>query len=450
MPQGYVLEIIVRPSKKEVPAPTLQKAQSAKPPKETSNPLPPLEMSPIKKTMSTKSETNSIVSLDMPPVKKQKKPEQTKVKKTVSVPPENKPTATIMPTMASTMPITEPQMPTTSSMAMKQAQAVHAISETMKTCFNILQKIRAQRSAQPFLFPPNIVAPGIADFMMSKETMDLTTIEHKLRSGEYSSPDQFNNDIRKIWFNARSFYPPGSDMNKMATEMSAFFENLIKEAEPPINPPPAQEQVDIEKKLKKLSKQTSVTKQKGGVQPVVDTKTKFPILKEVALTLIEKRNLYQNVNKLPPQYLKGVWDIVSEDSTPVQKGRDVIEFDLDNLSVDVSRKLERYVKFHTTVVNKNEQTYHKAQEQFRNPMTNPIGNPLANIMTNSMVNQMTNPMVNPMANPMTNPMTNPMVNPLANPLANAMVNPMVNPMANPMVNPMTNPMGSFPVSIFML
>lgn len=50
----------------------------------------------------------------------------------------------------------------------------------------------------------------------------------------------------------------------------------------------------------------------------------------------------QNIRSLPPEFLRGVWEIVAN-MMPHQQDREEIEFDLDKLPTKVLRELERYV-----------------------------------------------------------------------------------------------------------
>jgi len=61
------------------------------------------------------------------------------------------------------------------------------------------------------------------------------------------------------------------------------------------------------------------------------------------MTMNEKRLLGQNIRTLPPHYLRGVWEIVS-DGNLHNSSAEELEFDIDTLSVRKQRELESYVK----------------------------------------------------------------------------------------------------------
>ena len=79
---------------------------------------------------------------------------------------------------------------------------------------------------------------------------------------------------------------------------------------------------------------------------------KITLLKEIPMTTNEKKVLCQNIQSLPPLYLKGLWDIVNESLPPNQRNKEIIEFDLDLLSVEATRRIERYINFHMNLTNK--------------------------------------------------------------------------------------------------
>jgi len=47
--------------------------------------------------------------------------------------------------------------------------------------------------------------------------MDFATIKAKVDSGAYQGPQQFYDDVKLVFANARQFNPPGSDVNLMAS-----------------------------------------------------------------------------------------------------------------------------------------------------------------------------------------------------------------------------------------
>ncbi len=57
------------------------------------------------------------------------------------------------------------------------------------------------------------------------------------------------------------------------------------------------------------------------------------------MTMQEKRILGQNIRNLNPDYLRGIWEIVSEGNDG-SSNKEELEFDIDSLSVRKTRELE--------------------------------------------------------------------------------------------------------------
>lgn len=55
---------------------------------------------------------------------------------------------------------------------------------------------------------------------------------------------------------------------------------------------------------------------------------------------------------MPPEYLRGVWDIVSEGVPSFGQNREELEFDIDTLPVRVTRELQKYVKNKMALIKK--------------------------------------------------------------------------------------------------
>lgn len=57
---------------------------------------------------------------------------------------------------------------------------------------------------------------------------------------------------------------------------------------------------------------------------------------EEPMTTLEKKQLVNNIKKLPAEHLRGVWEIVSDGLT-IQNQSEEIEFDIDTLPVKKTR-----------------------------------------------------------------------------------------------------------------
>ena len=224
------------------------------------------------------------------------------------------------------------------------------MSDGIKSCLAVVQKLKKNPNAYPFLYPvdKNLV-PDYYEKIL--DPMDLSKVEKNLRDGVYSSTLEFASDVRKIWNNAFIYNDERSEIFHMTKEMSIYFEELFKDVENmalPVNSnniEQLQRQIEqltgLSKKLLESNAQTSYVR-----SPVASVSShrvsKSPLDKP--MTLEEKRQLGAMIRDLPQEYLRGVFQIVSDALPDSGANNEVLEFDLDLLPVRKVRELERYVK----------------------------------------------------------------------------------------------------------
>jgi hypothetical protein len=200
--------------------------------------------------------------------------------------------------------------------------------------------LKKHPAAGPFLYPVDVEGLGLEDYYdVVQEPMDLGTVEQKLKNHEYFSVNAFAADVKKIWNNAFRYNAKGSEIYKMTSEMSSYFEKLFKEVEHVSFSDTIR---DLEKKVERLSKQITEYHYKGGRSHPTSKSSKSISVNNKPMTMEEKRQLGQNIRSLPPEHLRGVWEIVSKGIT--HQNKEEIEFDIDSLPVKITRELERFVK----------------------------------------------------------------------------------------------------------
>jgi hypothetical protein len=85
-------------------------------------------------------------------------------------------------------------------------------------CKEIIEKMRRQRNARPFLTAVDPDKLGIPDYYdIIKEPMDLGTVARKLERGEYRNFESFAYDVRLIFKNAKTYNPPNSQVQNTQT-----------------------------------------------------------------------------------------------------------------------------------------------------------------------------------------------------------------------------------------
>lgn len=110
--------------------------------------------------------------------------------------------------------------------------------------------------------------------------MDLQTIEGKLRSGRYSTPQQFHQDVIKIFHNSYLFNAANEDFIKITNEFEKYYYRISGETKPQPDktapkPPPQPKQ--------KKKKKPTLSSQLNDSQP---------------MTLEEKRELAASIERL--------------------------------------------------------------------------------------------------------------------------------------------------------
>ena len=94
-------------------------------------------------------------------------------------------------------------------------------------CRNIIQKLNSHQNSWPFREPVNIKnAPDY--YQKIEQPMDLHTLEKELESGKYKTKSAFENDLRKIFNNARTYNKPGTIYYKFASLLENHIEEDLK------------------------------------------------------------------------------------------------------------------------------------------------------------------------------------------------------------------------------
>lgn len=205
-------------------------------------------------------------------------------------------------------------------------------SEEYRKLLKIIWDIKQHPLASPFLY--QLDKETHPDYYEKiKEPMDLSSIETKLKQGEYETSYQFALDMRLIWNNSFFYNSNNSSLYSSTMQLSVYFENLMKGNENLVLGVKKDIVKDLYKKIDKLSQgvKEAQNKPKSIIKPANDKPMGY----------LEKKQLCENIKKIEPKYLKGVLDIVKE-CTDI-KGEE-LEFDIDKLPARVCRELDKYTK----------------------------------------------------------------------------------------------------------
>jgi bromodomain-containing protein 3 len=192
----------------------------------------------------------------------------------------------------------------------------------------VLSKLAYRRQhkwAWVFNEPVNAEELGCTDYYtIIKNPMDLGTVKKKLEEGQYTSPEQFAEDVRLIWANAKLYNPPGNDVHHMATSLEEVFEKKVSELLANYDPSASADEM-----------------------PVSRTDSKKPQLPPV--TFKEKRELGLTISKLPVKKLARVLHIIHQRDPTVLKqnpsdSQAEVEIDIDALEDSTLRYLDKFAR----------------------------------------------------------------------------------------------------------
>jgi len=202
-------------------------------------------------------------------------------------------------------------------------EGILAHADSLRKALNVLCKLQRHPSALPFLHPvdPSLV-PGYSSII--KEPMDLSTVEAKLRSGQYASAYEFAGDVRKTWSNAFAYNQQGSEIYRATVELSGCFEDWFRLNEGLLFTSRSDAIEELCKEVESLKRE--VKGLRGGK----------------GMCLQEKKKLGQKIRSLQPLHIRGLVSILKDSLPPVGKGAE-FEFDLDTLPNKTCRELEHYV-----------------------------------------------------------------------------------------------------------
>ncbi|XP_050439018.1 histone acetyltransferase KAT2A [Adelges cooleyi] len=91
----------------------------------------------------------------------------------------------------------------------------------------VLQYVKSQKSAGPFMNPVDKAVPNYYDII--KYPMDLSTIAKRLSSGYYVTRKLFIADMRRMFTNCKTYNPEGSYWCECANELERNFQTKMKE-----------------------------------------------------------------------------------------------------------------------------------------------------------------------------------------------------------------------------
>eukprot|EP01126_Amoeba_proteus_P059977 TRINITY_DN7891_c0_g1_i5.p2 TRINITY_DN7891_c0_g1~~TRINITY_DN7891_c0_g1_i5.p2 ORF type:complete len:205 (-),score=40.45 TRINITY_DN7891_c0_g1_i5:43-657(-) len=193
--------------------------------------------------------------------------------------------------------------------------------------------------------------------------MDLGTIYNKLHDGYYTTANEFGEDVRLVWNNAKKFNKPHSEAYHMAVKMSNLFEKSFPQALQldcaiPITETPSVREIldELKESMKTVEEQLRELRTNGldwSMEPsyckfyktsnqCIEMRSKVPV---IPVTDEEKSKLHAQINQLDSEGFHGVLTIIEEEMPHfLHEEAEEIILDLNSLDDFTLCRLIHYIK----------------------------------------------------------------------------------------------------------
>lgn len=221
-------------------------------------------------------------------------------------------------------------------------------SDFVDKSLEILQKLQEELGDgfKWFAAPVNpLDAPGYHKVV--KQPMDCGTILNKLQSGQYSSPREFEEDMKLVWTNCSTYNPKGTPVWKVGFKLNSIFERewlasglcsslRSRRANAGVAAAKYEPELELERKKSVNGKAVSSGKlyKKSSSKP---DEHEYPKMSREEMT-----ELAEKLQGLGEAQLQGVLDIIRENS-PLTAESDEIELDFDALDDNTLWKLHDFI-----------------------------------------------------------------------------------------------------------
>ena len=125
--------------------------------------------------------------------------------------------------------------------------------------------------------------------------MDLLTLQLNTKSGVYSTPGQFHQDVQKIFHNSYLFNATYEEFIKLTHQFEKYYYRISGQAKPVQDKPVVVKSLPPSKQQKKKKKPPQGSRDNFDSQPI---------------TTEEKRQLASLIHRLAKEHIKGVRNIV--------------------------------------------------------------------------------------------------------------------------------------------
>lgn len=200
-----------------------------------------------------------------------------------------------------------------------------SLSKKIEKC---IKKLCSHQRAQKFMN---------SDFT---DTPCLSSIEKQFKSGKYKTFYEFQMDIRNMW-NYYYKINTNNETYQQITEMAQFSEEVFKDVDSP------QEEKgklnEMHKELNKIGGEIQQFKGTKGMDKFSRKEEKTSGTNEEKMSFTQKSELGNKIRNLNKDQLRGIVKLLSS-SNSMEGNPKYFEFDIDKLSEQKLRQLDKYVE----------------------------------------------------------------------------------------------------------
>ncbi|XP_073296713.1 transcription factor GTE8-like [Primulina huaijiensis] len=233
----------------------------------------------------------------------------------------------------------------------------------MKQCETLLNRLMSQKHAWVFNEPVDVVKLNIPDYRsIIKHPMDLGTIKGKLFTNQYSTPMEFSADVRLTFENALIYNSRGTEVHRMAEELSRFFEMRWKAIEKKIPAAESESRASKSSVIIELNEPASKKQKTTSLKNQVNKEIDRPLMSN-----LEKQKLGAELETLLAELPDNIIDFLKESTmNGNQVNEDEIEIDIDTLSDETLFMLRKLLDAYLLQKQKNQAKVEQCEIEMRN------------------------------------------------------------------------------------
>lgn len=120
----------------------------------------------------------------------------------------------------------------------------------LQQCSALLNRLKRNSNAGPFLQPVDPIALGIPDYFEKiKNPIDMGTIKEKLANKQYKKAEEFDADMQLMFSNCFEYNAPGTPVHEIGKNLKSVYDGLFRQVRENRRPAPVRTSARIIREL---------------------------------------------------------------------------------------------------------------------------------------------------------------------------------------------------------